>query len=204
MATEHAEKMAAAVKAVAPTLRDDGFRKQRNTFNREPEPGLVQALGFQLGEYLPGDLHGRFTVNLGLWFEEAEDPRPRFVQTMHCHLKHRIGFLLDERADTWWSVNRPDAELASLVRELTLGRALPFLDRLANREAVLAAWHGRDPDVPRHAIAPFSIAAIHAGRGETDEAERVLVRELRELGPRHPKVAGILEGAAAMGLDVRW
>jgi hypothetical protein len=207
VASDHADTLGAAVKTVAPLLREHGFRKQGNTFNREPEHGLVQVLAFQLGTEHPAELRGRFTVNLGLWFEEsaALDPwraRGRFVHASSALLSQRLGFLLDEPADTWWRVDIPDALLHTLVRELVVEHALPFLDRLATRAAILAAWHAGDPSVSKNTVAPFTIAALHAARGEKAEAEAILTRELRELGPRHPKVASILEGAAAMGLDV--
>ena len=51
--TEPAARMKEVVAHVAPLLRDRGFRKSRHTFNREPEPGLVQVLGFQMGQHHP-------------------------------------------------------------------------------------------------------------------------------------------------------
>lgn len=208
MAGNDADTLATAVKAVAPMLRERSFRRQRLTFNREPEPGLVQVLAFQLGEQHPSDLRGRFTVNLGLWFDEVAAldswrARKRFVHASAALLRQRVGFLLERPADTWWRVDVPAELLATLVRELVVDHALPFLDRLSSRAAVLAAWDAGDPSVSEGTVAPFTIAALHAARGEKAQAEAILERELRSLGPRHPKAAGIHEGAAAMGLRVR-
>lgn len=66
------------VAAVQPTLKEQGFRKRGNTFNRTTEPdGIIHVINFQMGAYkppgtveIPGlrpNLYGRFTVNLGIW-----------------------------------------------------------------------------------------------------------------------------------------
>jgi hypothetical protein len=39
--TEYARRMKTIVGEIHPTLREAGFRKQRHTFNRETEPGVV-------------------------------------------------------------------------------------------------------------------------------------------------------------------
>jgi hypothetical protein len=79
--------MKSAVARVHPQLKGNGFRKRGNAFNRRPEPGLVQVVSFQMGAFdppgpgseanlaarralgVPGDLYGRFTINLGVYVE---------------------------------------------------------------------------------------------------------------------------------------
>jgi Domain of unknown function (DUF4304) len=83
MATDYARKMGAAVGAVAPLLRERGFKKPRHVFNSEPATGLTQVLTFQMGAHQPPgtteapglreNLYGRFTINLGLHFAEVEE-----------------------------------------------------------------------------------------------------------------------------------
>ena len=46
-----ADVMSAVVSAVAPTLKAAGFKKQRHTFNRLAERGLVHVLNFQMGQF---------------------------------------------------------------------------------------------------------------------------------------------------------
>src|SRR5436190_639656 len=85
VATPAAQAMKDVVGSVTPLLRRAGFRKRRHTFNRMPEPGLVHVLNFQMGAFnppgpaseahvaalesldIPGDLYGRFTINLGVY-----------------------------------------------------------------------------------------------------------------------------------------
>ena len=213
--TEPAARMKEVVGRVAPLLRDRGFRKSRHTFNREPEPGLVQVLGFQMGQHHPPgtvelpvlrpNLYGAFTINLGLWLQEAETlgrpgSRPKFVRDSQCHVHWRIGALLPERGDWWWTLDAPVEELAGLVDSLLADDALPFLDRFASREELLRAWHARDPLVSDYGTAPpFTIATVHAVRGEREPAREIIAAELRDTD-RPEARRRILEAAEELGL----
>jgi Domain of unknown function (DUF4304) len=232
MASELAEKMAGAVQAVAPLLREAGFRKQRHAFNREAEPGLTQVLTFQMGAHQPPgtheieglreNLYGAFTINLGLHIAEvdhvgnslprprpsflrAEDmpkpkPPPKFFREGHCQVTKRIGQLFPDPADRWWRLDLPDGELAELVRKLIREYALPFFDHLGSRRALLDAWHAGDPAV--RYTPKFTIAIVHAKRGENQIAEKLLTAELDETD--HPAVAeSIIAAASELGLRVQ-
>jgi hypothetical protein len=71
------EAMSAVVAALAPVLKDAGFKKRRYSFNRSADDGLVHVFDFQMGPsdppgatHIPGltdNLHGKFTVNLGVY-----------------------------------------------------------------------------------------------------------------------------------------
>jgi hypothetical protein len=230
MATAYARKMDTAVVAVARLLREHGFRKQRHRFNAEPEPGMTQVLTFQMGAHQPPGTteirglresrYGAFTINLGLHFDELRElpkrspgaaflrehglpvppprPQPKVLGEGHCHVTVRLGELIDGR-DTWWRLDVDDGELASLVRELIADHALPFFVRFKSREALLAAWHAGEPTI-RYAPR-FTIAVIHAGRGETAEAEELLAAELRE-SERPAARQQIVDAADHLGLIV--
>jgi hypothetical protein len=185
--TEHAERMQAVVDSVAPLLRERGFRKQRHAFARETEPGLVQALDFQMGAHdppgtveIPGlreNVYGLFTINLGLWFVEASRASaPRFVRPSACQLMQRIGFLLDPPGDAWWPL---DGAADVVAREAVAGVALPWLDRLATREAIVAAWNAHDRTVRDDAmVAPYTVALVlHALGGDPSGPLREQLRE---------------------------
>ena len=109
--------MAAVVKAIHPRLKEARFRKRRHTFNRIAEAGVVQVVGFQMGQKLaPGarpipplrpNLHGLFTVNFGVAIEEAWLLRdrgqtgqfPGFLNDYDCEVRERLGQLLGEKKD---------------------------------------------------------------------------------------------------------
>lgn len=214
MSSEYAAKLAEAVRAVAPLLRERGFKKQRNAFNRESEPGLVQVITFQMGAHqppgtveIPGlreSLYGAFTINLGLHFDEVRElgrlkPRGKFVREGECHVTTRIGNLLRDGADVWWKLDLPEDELRTLVRQLISDRALPFLDRFDSRGALLDGWHNSDPNV-RYTPA-FTIAVIHATRGDTAVAEELIAAELRET-ERPGTRKNIIDAAQSLGLRI--
>jgi hypothetical protein len=62
--TQNQERVAAIVSIVAPQLKRAGFRKRRNSFNREVADGIVHVVSLQLGSYDPS---GKFTINLGVF-----------------------------------------------------------------------------------------------------------------------------------------
>ena len=110
----------------------------------------------------------------------------------------RLGELIDGR-DTWWTLELHDDELESLAHELIADCALPFFERFNSREALLGAWHAGDPTV--RDTPPFTIAVVHARRGETAEAEGLLAAELRE-SERPAARQQIIDAAEHLGLRV--
>jgi hypothetical protein len=191
---------------------------------------MTQVLTFQMGAHqppgateIPGlrqNLYGAFTINLGLHFEEVRElpkrspgaaflrehglpvppprARPRILGEGDSHVTVRLGQLVGGR-DTWWTLELPDDELESLVGELIADYALPFFERFNSREALLGAWHAGDPIV--RYTPPFTIAVIHARRGETAEAEELLAAALRE-SERPAARQEIIDAAEHLGLRV--
>jgi Domain of unknown function (DUF4304) len=230
MATRYARKMDTAVAAVSPLLRKHGFKKQRHRFNAESEPGMTQVLTFQMGAHqppgtteIPGlreNLYGAFAINVGLHFEEVRElpkrspgaaflreqglpvppprPRPKVLGEGDCHVTVRLGELIDGR-DTWWTLELPEDELESLIHELIADHALPFFERFHSREQLLGAWHAGEPTV--RYTPPFTIAVIHARRGEKAEAEELLAVELRE-SARPAERQQIIDAAKHLGLMI--
>ena len=153
--------MESVVALTAPLLKRAGFRKRRHTFNRSPEPGLVQVVNFQMGAFnppgpgseanrafreqlgLPGDLYGQFTINLGVYVHEMAitevERRDGWINDYNCQLRRRIGQLLTPPVDTWWSVS--DVHAAHRAADEALDTAgLPWLNELQSREAILRAY----------------------------------------------------------------
>jgi hypothetical protein len=131
--------MAAVVADAAPLLKRAGFRKRRHSFNRETEPGIVQVVNFQLGR----NLYRRFTINLGVYVPEMvldeHERRDGWVNEYDCQLRQRIGRLLDQPTDVWWSLDDP-AEAASAVAHALESSGLPWLDRVSSRQKILESY----------------------------------------------------------------
>ncbi len=155
------QRMHAVVAAVAPELKGAGFRKQRHLFNRSTEPGVVQVVDFQMAQYRvppgmpvpPALVDGSFRLNLGVYVdalvrESWERPPGKWVSEYRCQIRAGMGELLqghayDRRAvdrksstrDIWWSL--ADVDLAAdAARSALRDHALPWLDRLATKQAV--------------------------------------------------------------------
>jgi hypothetical protein len=151
--------MAAVVGDAGPLLKNAGFRKRRHSFNREAEPGLVQVVNFQMGPFEPpgsedthaireslgfaGNLYGSFTINLGVYVPEMvldeREKRDGWVNEYNCQLRQRIGRLLDDPTDVWWSLDDPAAAASAAVNALE-SAGLPWLDRLSSRRQILDAY----------------------------------------------------------------
>jgi hypothetical protein len=196
--------MATVVADVAPLLKGAGFRKRRNTFNCSAEPGLVHVVSFQMGAFEPpgsvgaqavreeigpaGRLYGLFTINLGVHVVEMvldeQARRDGWVKESNCQLRQRVGLLLTPPADVWRSLDDP-AEAADAARNALANAGLPWLDRLASRQAILAAYEllgwAAIGMTPR---GPVEIAWLL--KGEDRERAEAILREYMQEPFRNP------------------
>ncbi len=199
---------------LAKLLAPHGYLKGGRTFRRDAGEGVVQVVNLQMRAFAddaPAELASggmvvvdRFTVNLGIFIPEL---RPETVadagavQEYDCALRARIGDLLDPPHDHWWDLPgdaaRSGAELVGVME----ARGLPFLQRFATRDAVIAEWIGFSEVRGLLATARTDVATLLAARGETGEA-RVLLQELRcRDGMAASAVAGLDALAARLGLE---
>lgn len=152
MPTAPAIAMDAIVSTVHPALKAAGYRKRGRGFNREPTDGVVHVIHFQMGTpnlaqtAAPGisrvDVVGRFTVNLGVYLRRIEPfddapPPTDFVNEYNCHLRRRLGYLIQAPQDRWWPLDDPD-RIGALMQELLAGPARSWLRRHESWGGVLA------------------------------------------------------------------
>jgi hypothetical protein len=151
--------MAEIVKVVQPSLKSAGYRKSGNRFNRTTEPGIVQVISFQMGAFdppgtveIPGlrpNLYGRFTVNLGVFLEAVmpydKTPPPKsFVNDYNCHIRRRIGELLDNPTDYWWPLDTATA--APAIQELIDTRVAAWMEHFSTWQRILTDLEAVAPD----------------------------------------------------------
>jgi hypothetical protein len=137
--TEMARRMAAVVRDLKPLFQARGFRKRRNTFNRETEPGLVHVVAFTMGRYeLYGEPHdpfsgeyGFFWICFGVYVEEIAQrlgggygSRRDFVTEPDCELRVQSGMTGDAPRQGWYLGEEPGHLVAR-------PRARPFVARAA-------------------------------------------------------------------------
>src|SRR5215475_11462786 len=98
------------------------FRKKGRTFNRHTVDGLTQVINLQMGAsdppgttYIPGlreNLHGLFTINLGIFVPEVHrlylGKNPIWVLEYNCSIRSRLGQLSAEKKELWWRAELND------------------------------------------------------------------------------------------------
>ena len=146
--------MSRVVGSVAGLLKDAEFRKRRHGFNRVAGVDLVQVVHFQRGSHLPPgateippirrNVYGKFTINLGVYVPDlarrlGRIPKGDWTHEYDCHLRQRIGQLLSQPADTWWSLDDPDAAAHTTERALR-ELALPWLDSVATKDEIFDTY----------------------------------------------------------------
>lgn len=193
-----------AVDAIQKSLRtplgDLGFKVRGRTFNRATTDGLTQVINLQMGPsdppgttYIPGlreNLHGMFTVNLGVYIPEVAEFQGglarSWVQEYNCSVRTRLGRAAGD-GDIWWHARDPAAVLAD-VQPLLMSYGLPFLERFATRDHVLAELEEASDNLEHCAVPRIVRALILWKRGNAQLARQLLALQAADCArnPRHP------------------
>jgi hypothetical protein len=171
---------------IALDLRGAGFRRFGNTFNREPEGGLVQVLNFQ-----GSDTGERFTVNVGIYVREIDEllddwwrrerkpgvpGRDGAVLESVCWLRQRIGRFDSDGHDHWWPYGNPETS-ADEVRSRLLTKVEPVLSRQASRAGLIALWDaagGSNLGWRKEARTPLGFALLLKQIGRAADAATIV------------------------------
>lgn len=215
MPTDAASRMREIVGALAPILKDAGFRKRRHTFNRQSSDTVTHVVNVQMGPHDPPgtveipehrpNLYGLFTVNLGVFsttLHLMDYEVKRWINEYQCQLRVRLGELVtDYQHDLWWRLDVRATNVEDDVSRALVEHGLPWLDQLPTDETILRRYRelGRVKlgMAPR---APLDIAALQVALGDKEGAVQTGRLYLAEdLNPRHRRVAErTLQG---LGLD---
>ena len=198
---------------IRPELKDAGFKVRGRTFNRETDDGLTQVINFQMGAsdppgttYFPGlreNLHGLFTVNLGIYIPEVAATHhgslaKGWVQEYHCSVRERLGQVLGEKRDIWWTANA-EPNVIDEIRSALVTKGVAFLDRFASRDLVLAEIEQSGASCPWCPSPRIVSAVILAERDELGPAKALLAMQVLEgRNPSHPVY--VRELARTLGL----
>lgn len=178
-----------------PLFTARGFRRHGRTYNRPTEAGVVQVVNFQMGSsdppgttYILGlreNLHGLFTLNLGIFVAEVAEHHaggaPRsYAHDYNCCLRARLGELSGSDRDIWWKVS-PQPAVISEVQRLLEAFGFPFLDRFGSRDRILQELESNCGERLFSASSPSRIVAavILALRGDQARAHRLLSEQYR-------------------------
>ncbi len=198
-----------------PCLQGRGFKARGRTFNRVSEDGLTQVVNIQMGSsdppgttYIAGlrdNMHGLFTVNLGVYVPEVTrlhggSEARSWVQEYHCCVRSRLGEIAGDECDSWWPARAEDSIVDDVVGRLEKF-GFPFLARFGSRDKILAEWAGRSQNSSLSVPPRIVSAIILAARSQRAEARDLLRRQAEDSRPKLPGHSDyVAELAARMGL----
>jgi hypothetical protein len=151
----HNKLLLIILNCLAPVLREAGYCKAgRCTFMAQDEETKrfvhVQPSRTTTTDYLV------FTINLGV-LSMTLAKRMRCDTAKHgildCHWQERLGFLMPDPQDRWWtaSTDAEALEVGKLVADLVKTFAIPELNRLTSTQALATLWRsGRSPGLTKH------------------------------------------------------
>ncbi|HEV7609665.1 MAG TPA: DUF4304 domain-containing protein [Steroidobacteraceae bacterium] len=201
-------------RALRPALTEHGFKVRGRTFNRVTDDGLTQVVNLQMGAsyppgttYFPGlreDLHGLFTVNLGVYIPEVAElhgggPAKSWVQEYTCSVRNRLGPASGSSKDLWWQA-RASPEVIQDVQLLLISFGLVFLERFRSRDLVLSELNGLGNNLEHCSVPRIVCAIILARRGDPNAARELMSAQASESKGNRHHPAYVRELARRMGL----
>jgi hypothetical protein len=188
--------------ALRPFLHEHGYRVRGRTFNRKTEDGLIEVVNIQMWPsdppgttYYPGlreNLHGLFTINLGVFVPEVAryriglETKP-WIREHECCIRARLGQVSGEKQDLWWYARSDQAVVDDVQRRLEQ-YGLPFVARFSTRDKILAEWRDRSENLFTSDPPRIVMAIILTERGERDRARALLALQTLEThNPAHPE-----------------
>lgn len=121
------------------TLKTKGFKKSGNNFRQVLPDGTGKLINFQKSAF-NSDGECRFTINIGLYFQQdTENPNLRFKE-YECQIRTRVsGISKRYSGDHWWVITEvTDAEkIYAELHQLMMEDILPWLDQFESRRAVI-------------------------------------------------------------------
>jgi hypothetical protein len=113
--------MKTVVAAFSPAMKSAGYRKQGARFWNEPSPTVVRLVNLQSSSWNSG-CEGTFTVNLGVYHRDVAAFHDGITVkssplVQNCIIQTRIGRLMPEPRDVWWSFDS-HTDLVALGKEV--------------------------------------------------------------------------------------
>ena len=212
--SQYAQAVDEIQRALHPFLQRHSFRVRGRSFNRLTNDGLTQVVSIQMGPsdppgttYIPGlreNLHGLFAINLGVYVPEVArghggGEAKSWIQDYHCCVRARLGALIGEGKEIWWHARAGD-EIVADVRHCLEKAGLPFLERFATRDRILAELDGKAENMGASSPPRIVSAIILAERGERQRAHRLLSQQALETrNPGHPQYVRNLAKILGLG-----
>lgn len=170
-----------ADRGITPTLKNAGFHRRGADFSRKYGEAL-QVVSLQLSSWNTNEL-GRFTLNIGVHFTRVatllfgKDPMPPNPRESSCLLRGRVGLLMPEQNDHWWSVT-PETNGEAVSDELAgvcSSYVLPWLEQF--KSVAETDWKPRRGMIQSR----FAEAAANLVLGKMEKAAQCIEEELARI-----------------------
>lgn len=132
--------------ALTAALKPRGYAKSGSTF-RLHNSDTIFIISLQSSTSSTSAL-AKVTLNLGAHIPVLQDPQQRNPSSWSAHWHQRIGHLLPEKEDLWWSISTAEesrsvaAEIVRCVEQF----GLPALAQVSTVSAIRRLWEsGRSP-----------------------------------------------------------
>ncbi len=189
------------------SFRALGFRKQSQNLVREQD-GLFHCIQFQASRWGSAD-EGQFTINLTVpipvlyeaWTGKAFPKNPT---SGAFGIGTRIGHLMPENKDLWWSVDRKtdiDAIPGEVVKVLA-EYAVPYFDRYPNVRAAIEELRGTDRLGHQSPVATALIHAVLASHLGHDSEARHQIDVSSKLAGTSPFASTVRIVAERAGIEM--
>jgi hypothetical protein len=178
------------VRSLRSLLAPLGFKRTRKIWNRRAG-SLVSAIDIQTAKG-----GGAFTINVGVADLEVYEfvwgkAPPKVLSTPYCPVNTRLGFLIDRRG-RWWNIG--ESGVAEDATDKVRVYALPFLDRLSSREAMVRWLLAEDVERKRYPPPIISLAYIEYLLGDRSQGhERLSKLRAATTGPWSEHIGHIAE-----------
>lgn len=178
------------LKRNALALRAYGFSRSGSTFYLR-KAGNWGVINFQKSKDSSVD-NIVFTVNLGIastrllaFFSHIRpDMKP---SVWDCHWRERLGYLLPEHSDIWWTINSttPVDELGQEIQGYVVNLGVPELEKYISDEALRDLWlSGRAPGLTDFQRLMY-VSVLLKALGPLDRLDSVL-EELQRISVGKP------------------
>ncbi|HEY2121935.1 MAG TPA: DUF4304 domain-containing protein [Candidatus Acidoferrum sp.] len=178
---------------LAPLLKQAGFRK-RGTHYARVKGEALQLINVQSSQWNMSS-QGRFTLNIGVHFSSVAkmlmgaDRMPAVPKHYYCLRRKRVGQLLPDKADRWWTV-APQTNASDVAAELSSAMndyVLPWLTKVETISGVAMELE-RGPDPLSGGLWTAPAARLVLGEPErAGELARTMLDDLsNELKSCHP------------------
>jgi len=178
---------------ISPVLKQYGYRRKALTFHLSRH-GNWGVLNFQKSRKSTSEVI-YFTLNLGVASAKLlVFSGSRFAEAApaleDCHWRERLGFLLPEHQDKWWTIdaNSSVPQLADEFRRHLQGFAVPTIEKYIADEALRDLWlSGASPGLTE--VQRLMNLSVLLGSTEQSELLSSVLGELERVSRGKPTAA---------------